>query len=56
MAKSKRYVNVCLKSSAGTGVRKTARKLKGSAKLVLKKYDFKVRKHVDFEEIKGGFS
>ena len=56
MAKSKRYIIVNLESSAGTGVRITTRKLKGAPKLVLMKFDPKVRKHVEFNEIKGGFS
>ncbi len=50
MAKSNRREKVKLISTAGTGFYYTLNKLKGRDKLVLKKYDPKVRKHVDFKE------
>ena len=50
MAKSTRRVKVKLISTAGTGYYYTLNKLKGKEKLVLKKYDPRVRKHVDFKE------
>ena len=50
MAKSNRREKVKLVSTAGTGVYYTVNKLRGKDKLLLKKYDSKVRKHVDFKE------
>ena len=50
MAKSTRREKVKLISTAGTGVYYTLNKLKGQDKLTLKKYDKKLRKHVDFKE------
>ena len=50
MAKSTRREKVKLVSTAGTGFYYTLNKLKGKDKLLLKKYDPKVRKHVDFKE------
>lgn len=55
MAKSNRRVLVRLNSTAGTGYFYVIKKLKGTAKLILKKYDPVARKHVDFEESKKGF-
>ncbi|MCB9228463.1 MAG: 50S ribosomal protein L33 [Deltaproteobacteria bacterium] len=52
MARSTRREKVKLVSTAGTGFYYTLNKLKGKDKLVLKKYDPKVRKHVDFREAK----
>jgi large subunit ribosomal protein L33 len=52
MAKSNRREKVKLVSTAGTGYFYTLNKLKGKEKLLLKKYDPKVRKHVDFKEAK----
>ncbi|MBP6217149.1 MAG: 50S ribosomal protein L33 [Oligoflexales bacterium] len=52
MAKSTKREKVKLVSTAGTGYFYTAEKLKGKEKLLLKKYDPKVRKHVDFKESK----
>ena len=52
MAKSTRREKVKLVSTAGTGYFYTLNKLKGKDKLVLKKYDPKVRKHVEFKETK----
>jgi large subunit ribosomal protein L33 len=52
MAKSNRREKVKLVSTAGTGYYYTLNKLKGQDKLTLKKYDPKVRKHVDFKEAK----
>ena len=49
MAKSNRREKVKLVSTAGTGYYYTLNKLKGQDKLTLKKYDPKVRKHVDFK-------
>ena len=50
MAKSTRREKVKLISTAGTGYFYTLNKLKGKDKLLLKKYDPRVRKHVDFKE------
>ena len=50
MAKSTRREKVKLVSTAGTGFFYTLNKLKGKDKLLLKKYDPRVRKHVDFKE------
>jgi large subunit ribosomal protein L33 len=50
MAKSNRREKVKLISTAGTGYYYTLNKLKGRDKLTLKKYDPRVRKHVDFKE------
>ncbi|MFK7872720.1 MAG: 50S ribosomal protein L33 [Oligoflexales bacterium] len=50
MAKSTRREKVKLVSTAGTGFYYTLNKLKGQDKLLLKKYDPKVRKHVEFKE------
>ena len=47
-----RREKVKLVSTAGTGYYYTLNKLKGQDKLTLKKYDPKVRKHVDFKEAK----
>ena len=52
MAKSNRREKVKLVSTAGTGYFYTANKLKGKDKLLLKKYDPKAKKHVDFKESK----
>lgn len=52
MAKSTKYEKVKLVSTAGTGYFYTAAKKKGLEKLLLKKYDPKVRKHVEFKEAK----
>jgi large subunit ribosomal protein L33 len=52
MAKSNRREKVKLVSTAGTGYFYTLNKLKGKEKLLLKKYDPKVRKHVEFKESK----
>ena len=52
MAKSNRREKVKLVSTAGTGYYYTLNKLKGQDKLTLKKYDPKVRKHIDFKEAK----
>ena len=54
MAKGKRG-KVRLNSTEGSGVFYTTTKVRGAAKLVLKKYDKVVRKHVNFEETKKGF-
>ena len=50
MAKSNRREKVKLVSTAGTGYFYTLNKLRGKDKLLLKKYDPKARKHVDFKE------
>ncbi len=50
MGRAQRREKVKLISTAGTGVFYTLNKLKGKDKLVVKKYDNKVRKHVDFKE------
>ena len=50
MAKSTKREKVKLNSTAGTGYFYTLNKLKGKDKLVVKKYDPKVQKHVDFKE------
>jgi large subunit ribosomal protein L33 len=52
MARSSRREKVKLVSTANTGVYYTVNKLKGKDKLLLKKFDPKVRKHVDFKEAK----
>ena len=52
MAKSNRREKVKLVSTANTGFFYTANKLRGKDKLVIKKYDPKVRKHVEFKEAK----
>ncbi len=52
MARSTRREKIKLVSTANTGYYYTTQKLKGKDKLVLKKYDPKVRKHVDFKEAK----
>ena len=52
MAKSTRREKIKLVSTANTGYFYTTQKLKGKEKLVLKKYDPKVRKHVEFKESK----
>ena len=52
MARATRREKVKLVSTAGTGFYYTLNKLKGKDKLLLKKYDPKVRKHVDFKEAK----
>jgi len=56
MAKRKSDL-VVLQSTAGTGYRYVKRRNKTNTPepLLLKKYDPKARKHVDFKEIKGGF-
>ena len=41
-----------LVSTAGTGYFYTTSKHKGQEKLLIKKYDPKIRKHVDFKEAK----
>ena len=50
MAKSTKRENIKLVSTAGTGYYYTTSKKKGAEKLLLKKYDPKLRKHVDFKE------
>ncbi len=52
MAKSTRREKVKLVSTAGTGYFYTLNKLKGKDKLLVKKYDPKARKHVEFKEAK----
>jgi large subunit ribosomal protein L33 len=52
VAKSTRREKVKLVSTAGTGYFYTANKVKGREKLLLKKYDPKARKHVEFKEAK----
>ena len=52
MAKSNRREKVKLVSTAGTGYYYTLNKLRGKDKLLLKKYDPKAKKHVDFKEAK----
>ena len=52
MARSTRREKIKLVSTANTGYFYTTAKLKGKDKLVLKKYDPKVRKHVEFKEAK----
>lgn len=52
VAKSNRREKVKLVSTAGTGVYYTVNKLKGKDKLLLKKYDRKLKKHVEFKEAK----
>jgi large subunit ribosomal protein L33 len=52
MARSTRREKVKLVSTAGTGYYYTCNKLKGKEKLLLKKYDPVVRKHVEFKESK----
>ena len=52
MAKSTRREKVKLVSTAGTGIYYTVNKLKGKDKLLLKKYDSKLKKHIDFKEAK----
>jgi large subunit ribosomal protein L33 len=52
MAKSTRREKVKLVSTEGTGYYYTCNKLKGKEKLLLKKYDPVVRKHVEFKESK----
>ena len=51
MAKSTKYENVKLVSTAGTGYFYTTRKKKSLEKLNIKKYDPKVKKHVDFFDV-----
>lgn len=51
MGKSKREL-VKLVSTADTGYYYTAKIKKGREKLLIKKFDPKVRKHVDFREAK----
>ena len=41
-----------LVSTAGTGYFYTTKRKKGREKMVLKKFDPKIRKHVDFKEAK----
>lgn len=50
MAKAGRRDLIRLNSTAGTGYFYTTSKKKGAEKMVLKKYDPKVRKHVEFKE------
>ena len=52
MAKSNKTEKVKLVSTANTGYFYTANKRKGRDKLLLKKYDPKIRKHVEFKEAK----
>ncbi len=52
MARSTRREKIKLVSTAGTGYFYTTAKLKGKEKLVLKKYDPKIKKHVEFKESK----
>jgi large subunit ribosomal protein L33 len=52
MAKSTKYEKIKLVSTAKTGYFYTASKKKGNDKLSLKKYDPKLRKHVEFKEAK----
>ena len=52
MAKSTRREKVKLVSTAGTGYFYTCNKLKGKDKLVLKKFDPRANKHVEFKEAK----
>lgn len=52
MAKSTRREVVKLVSTAGTGYYYTAKIKKEGEKLLIKKYDPKVRKHVDFRQTK----
>lgn len=51
MGKSKREL-IKLVSTAGTGYFYTAKIKKGGEKMLVKKYDPKLRKHVDFKEAK----
>jgi large subunit ribosomal protein L33 len=50
MAKSQNRELVKLVSTAGTGYYYTTKRKKGREKLLLKKYDPKVRRHVEFKE------
>ncbi|MDE3269477.1 MAG: 50S ribosomal protein L33 [Pseudomonadota bacterium] len=52
MAKSTKREVVKLVSTAGTGFYYTAKVRKDGDKLLLKKYDPKVRKHVEFKQTK----
>ena len=52
MAKATKREKVKLVSTANTGYFYTVNKLKGKDKLLLKKYDPRVQKHVDFKEAK----
>ena len=52
VAKSNKREKVKLVSTAKTGYYYTLNKKKGLDKLVLKKYDPKIRKHVEFKEAK----
>lgn len=50
MAKAGRRELVRLNSTAGTGYFYTTIKRRGTEKLLLKKYDPKIKKHVEFKE------
>ena len=52
MARAQRREKMKLVSTAKTGYFYTINKLKGKDKMVIKKYDPKVRKHVEFKEAK----
>ena len=52
MAKSTRREVVKLVSTAGTGYYYTAKIKKDNEKLLIKKYDPRARKHVDFKQAK----
>ena len=52
MAKSTKREVVKLVSTAGTGFYYTAKVRKDSEKLLIKKYDPKARKHVEFKQTK----
>jgi len=52
VAKSVKRELIRLVSTAGTGYFYTTIKKKGTEKLLLKKYDPKLKKHVDFKEAK----
>ena len=52
MARSRNREIIKLVSTADTGYFYTTYKRKGKEKLLLKKYDPKVRKHVEFKEAK----
>ena len=52
MAKSQKREKVKLVSTAKTGYFYTVNKKKSLGKMLLKKYDPKIRKHVEFKEAK----
>ena len=52
MAKKDNRELIRLVSTAGTGYFYTTKRKKGREKMLLKKYDPKIRKHVEFKEAK----